>query len=378
MAFVLPIDALLKEVTPTDPCGVLNDTNQAQIDVLDDAVKRASKIGFHKLRKAAEGLFLGGEIPDLVPLGSDHDGAMIKIEQPVKHLKAAMVLTLTALEMDGLAGFADGVVLIEKLLSTQWDNIHPQANQDDLEDPYARRVNLLSPLSVINPGKIKQQAGPVMTSDAWSFDRRLFGARLLESDRLGAMNLRDAISPWANHRAIPLPRGEDRSPEFVNEVRSGSAAMISRQQEAVQSAIQALERVEQRFKPLPGDFKPNFDYLLHILKTAGEVLDGTIDETRREGENKPVGATESRPAAGDKATGPISNREDVVRKLTEVSDYFRRQEPSSPVPLMLDRVKRLVGVDFIKVMQELDLGEETLTGIRKAAGIREKPPENKT
>jgi hypothetical protein len=44
----------------------------------------------------------------------------------------------------------------------------------------------------------------------------------------------------------------------------------------------------------------------------------------------------------------------------------------------MDRVKRLVGVDFIKVMQELDLGEETLTGIRKAAGIREKPPENKT
>ena len=51
--------------------------------------------------------------------------------------------------------------------------------------------------------------------------------------------------------------------------------------------------------------------------------------------------------------GPIRNREDCVKALDLVADYFRKQERSSPVPLLLDRTKRLMTKDFLEIMQDL-------------------------
>src|ERR1017187_5161132 len=106
MGFVLPIEELLNEVSPENPCGVLNEVTEAQLSVLDGAVKRAPDTDFHDLRKVAEGLFRGGEIPDLA---SQQPGATIKADKirPVKHLKAAMVLTLAGLVSEGVQGFSD-------------------------------------------------------------------------------------------------------------------------------------------------------------------------------------------------------------------------------------------------------------------------------
>ena len=45
--------------------------------------------------------------------------------------------------------------------------------------------------------------------------------------------------------------------------------------------------------------------------------------------------------------------EDVVRALDRISEYYRRNEPTSPVPLLLQRAKRLVSMNFMEVMQDI-------------------------
>ena len=52
-------------------------------------------------------------------------------------------------------------------------------------------------------------------------------------------------------------------------------------------------------------------------------------------------------------TGDISSRDDVVRILDKICEYFRRNEPSSPVPLLLQRAKRLVAKDFMDILKDL-------------------------
>jgi len=60
--------------------------------------------------------------------------------------------------------------------------------------------------------------------------------------------------------------------------------------------------------------------------------------------------------------GAIKSRQDAARALDAVADYFRRNEPSSPVPLLVERAKRLVAKDFLEVLA--DIAPEALAGAR--------------
>jgi type VI secretion system protein ImpA len=39
--------------------------------------------------------------------------------------------------------------------------------------------------------------------------------------------------------------------------------------------------------------------------------------------------------------------------LDQILDYYRQREPSSPVPLLLQRARRLVPMSFVEAMREL-------------------------
>jgi len=61
-----------------------------------------------------------------------------------------------------------------------------------------------------------------------------------------------------------------------------------------------------------------------------------------------------------------------VRRLAEVADYFRRHEPSSPVPLLIDRVKELVGKNFLTLVEDLGLATRLCRNFASWSAIAEK------
>ena len=54
--------------------------------------------------------------------------------------------------------------------------------------------------------------------------------------------------------------------------------------------------------------------------------------------------------------GEIANREDVIRTLDKICEYYNRYEPSSPVPFMLKRAKKLVRMDFMEILRDITPG----------------------
>jgi type VI secretion system protein ImpA len=73
---------------------------------------------------------------------------------------------------------------------------------------------------------------------------------------------------------------------------------------------------------------------------AGEIMEGATA----------TGA----PAAGQRMiVGEIASREDVIRTLDKICEYYKRYEPSSPVPFMLKRAKKLVAMDFVELLRDL-------------------------
>jgi type VI secretion system protein ImpA len=73
-------------------------------------------------------------------------------------------------------------------------------------------------------------------------------------------------------------------------------------------------------------------------------------------------------ASGAGLTGDVRSREDVLRALDAICAYYARNEPSSPVPLLLERCKRLVAMSFLDIVK--DMMPDGLTAIQTIAGTR--------
>jgi len=67
--------------------------------------------------------------------------------------------------------------------------------------------------------------------------------------------------------------------------------------------------------------------------------------------------------------GVINSRADAIRAMDAVAEYFRRNEPSSPIPLFVDRAKRLVAKDFLEVLA--DIAPDALSVARSAGGLKD-------
>ena len=63
----------------------------------------------------------------------------------------------------------------------------------------------------------------------------------------------------------------------------------------------------------------------------------------------------------------ISSRDDVVKCLDLVVAFYDRTEPSSPIPHLARRVRRMVHMDFVELME--DLAPSGLKEFRLLAGV---------
>ncbi|HEV2455667.1 MAG TPA: type VI secretion system protein TssA, partial [Verrucomicrobiae bacterium] len=97
--------------------------------------------------------------------------------------------------------------------------------------------------------------------------------------------------------------------------------------------------------------------------TGGVVADGAPAQA--------AGATAGTApaAAGQAISGDVQSRQDVIRMLEKIREYYRRHEPSSPVPYILQRAQRLAEMDFMQIIG--DMTPDAIAEIQKITG--EKP-----
>ena len=74
-------------------------------------------------------------------------------------------------------------------------------------------------------------------------------------------------------------------------------------------------------------------------------------------------------AAAAPISGDIRTPADVIKLIDKICAYYERNEPSSPIPLFLERAKRLVSKDFLEVLA--DIAPEAVAQARSAGGLKE-------
>ena len=118
--------------------------------------------------------------------------------------------------------------------------------------------------------------------------------------------------------------------------------------QSVGRAMSGLKGIDAKMRSEIGtEAAPGFDPLSIQLAKIDKVLQAQV-AARPGGAAAEPDAGESGAAGVGQAVGGgfIRSRDEAIRALEAVAEYFRRYEPSSPVPFFCDRAKGLVSRDF--------------------------------
>ena len=121
----------------------------------------------------------------------------------------------------------------------------------------------------------------------------------------------------------------------------------------LRDALSDIEAINAVFDTkLPGA-GPELDPLVRLLRRAVARLASEAGEPEpaAEAETSPDAPAESRAAPA--ASGEITSQRDVEQALDRIISYYAKYEPSSPLPILLARAKKLVGADFMTIVQEI-------------------------
>lgn len=170
------------------------------------------------------------------------------------------------------------------------------------------------------------------------------------------------------------PVGDEPRPdsEQINAAFAGTALEeLKSLADAIDGALTALGSIDSAMRSASnGEFVPTFEALVLQFKKMAAALRAQIASHPASMEAAAVVEPSSDGGGSTTiAVGSIRSRQDAIRALEAAAEFFRRNEPSSPIPLFLDRAKRLVSKDFLEVLA--DIAPDALPQARSAGGIRD-------
>jgi len=344
------LETLLEPISSSDPSG-----DDLQYDPVFREMRSA--VAGQPERSMGESV-----IPAVEPDWKRAASLAVDLLSRSKDLRIAIVLCEALLRTDGFGGLAKGLMFTHRLIERFWDSVHPKLDPEEGNDP-TERVNALSDLcgreAFLNP---------------------LRACPLIKSQAFGTVSLRDVAIAEGKTAA---PTDADRKPLDMAAInaafRDCELSELRETTAAVALAHKSIHDIELAVSAhVSAAEAPDLGPVTSILSEAERILTPRLSERTEELD----GASETSPGdvggsgagtGADLATTPspgisseIRGREDVVRILDKICAYYARQEPSSPVPLLLQRARRLVTKDFVEIMR--DLAPDALTQIDAIRG----------
>lgn len=323
----IDVDALLAPVSDDEPSGRDVDYDPA----------------FGELERTAQGKeehSMGDAvIPAEPPNWTEVAEQATALFAETKDLRVAVHLTRAATHTSGFPGLADGCRLIHGLLDNFWDGVYPQLDTDDDDDP-TLRINSLRPLG---------------SNDAMLRD--LGEATLVDTRGVGRYSLRDLRLANGDVRAVDDQVTPD--PAHIEAAfRGAELDELTENAEAVEAAHQSMVAIKSLLDEKIGADALVFESLEAELATVKDLYKAKLAD-RGVGEAGDDEAGESAVGGTEAGGGPsrtIASRDDAIRNIDLICEYFRKHEPSSPVPLLLYRAKRLIAKDFVEILRDLTPG----------------------
>ena len=320
----------------------------------DDAV--GADMDYHPARHAIQQAFVRPETVNsegqrIEPPEVDWRGVIrLIVEQfgQTKDIWLATYLCRAGAQAGQLEVVVAGAEALAGLLDRYWDVVHPTLDEVGLPgrkapcDALAHQGEFLGPLERVP---------------------------LISHPRLGAYSGLDL------ERFRQNAESEDGYGFFRNLLAETGDAPLALARDQLAAIEGALRRADAIFTdraaggPSP-NFKLTYALLARLIQAASAFV--TTDPAPASVETGGEGAMESDPSAaiGESArsSGSINSRDDIIRAIDAICDYYKRREPSSPVPMVLQRAREWVTLDFMSLLE--DIAPDSLSDVRRVLSRR--------
>lgn len=345
----LDIEGLLAEVTPEEPCGADLQYDPAYYQLMRDAEGTPEQVMGDSVIEAQE--------PDWRAVKSQ----AIDLFSRTKDLNVAMLLMLSLAVNDGITGLADGLDLLQQLLSRYWEQMYPRLDPEDHNDP-TERMNLIGALG----------AAPGALGDTRRYQARVREMPLCRSKRLGAFSYRDILIARGE---LDRPANMETAPDLALIEGAFSEVELEELQRDAEAASRALKLAQGIdawiMEHVGAQHAPDISGFIKLLGSIEKVYE---EQLARRGVGPAPEPEPGQPAAagvsagaGDPIRGEITSEQDVKVLLAKICQYYELREPSSPIPILLKRAERLVGKNFIELVR--DLSPDALSQLKVVAGV---------
>jgi len=266
-----------------------------------------------------------------------------------KDLRLLAYLGAATLRIDGIPAFSEALGIASHWLAVYPTQVFPLVDEDALF-----RQNALNCF-----------ADPVAVIDG------LRRSPIVSHRQHGRFSIRDLDLVTGDVQ----PAGNEAKPDEAQIKAAFDATALDelkKLQDTVDTALTAIKSIDTAMRDANGAaFAPSFESLSTQFKKMSAFVRARV---AAHPENASAAPQDGEGASGEggsmvMAVGAIRSRQDAIRALDAAAEFFRQNEPSSPIPLFLERAKRLVSKDFLEVLA--DVAPDALPQARSAGGLRD-------
>lgn len=263
----------------------------------------------------------------------DWRGAIQKIlaeNKQTKDVWLAIYLMRAGANLGELDTVVTGGQMLAGLLERYWETVHP---------------------SVEEYGFMGRRGPCESLTRIGEFLRPLRRIKVVEHPRLGSFTLED-VERFAR---------EGDSAEGFGMFKAASEEVskddLSAKVDALDHLREAVRRVDAALMEHAGDeggtnFQPTYE-AIEAMRAAIVPLAGLAPAEGEESAAAESGGSAASADGGPRVAGKVDSRDDVVRAIDAIADYYSRREPGSPIPVALRRVRNWVNMDFMAVLADI-------------------------
>ena len=321
----IDVESLLEDLSSDMPCGVDLEYDAEFMQLLHDI-------------KPPETGVLESDEPSDPPNWSRVRNSSLGLLARTRDLRLVKILAQACINTKDLAGFEQSLKLMAGLIRNHWETVHPQLDSDDDNDP-TLRVNIVESLSNYETVILPISQIP-----------------LIDEKPLGSFSLRNIHI--ATGKTVPLDSDSQAGlSEIESAFRNCDQDQLKDKIDAVAECLQHLNDIGTNFSDrVDAEIAPNLQKLKDILQEIHRFMldySGDDEQENTDATDSDAAANVAGRSSATSQVGAINNSQDVIRVLNQICDYYKRNEPSSPIPILLERAKGLVSKDFMEIVKDL-------------------------
>ncbi|OYP35797.1 type VI secretion system protein TssA [Rhodopirellula sp. MGV] len=358
------LDSLLQPLTDDEPCGpdLEYDPEFGEMDraaqgkpeqQYGDTIVAAEEPEWKEVKKLAESLL-----------------------SRTKDMRVVVFLARASLNQQGFVAFEQCLRLLRGYIENFWDSVHPELDADDDNDP-TYRTNTLVTLCDDDTMLRELREAPIVSSRAVGRFSLRDIEKSTEPTEKPVVVKTDDEDDWSSSKAEePAETAKGPTPATIDAAfTDADIEDVQATEEATRLAAEHLAEIEKQVTEKVG---VNFAVSLAPARNLLTEMNGIITkQLRRRG----VGVEEVSAASSDATDvdavvadggpdnngtavtqivsqagyvgGKIATRQQAVKALEDVCDYYELNEPSSPLPLLIRRAQRLSSASFLDILRDV-------------------------